>query len=63
MIATKSKTPPAKFIRQIRVSRGLNQTEFAQRMGVSQKTISDWERGLGLRSVQIAMKLLRILAK
>jgi transcriptional regulator with XRE-family HTH domain len=32
-------------IKQLRLSLGLNQAEFAKRMGVTQATVSRWERG------------------
>ncbi|WP_445599626.1 LexA family protein [Azospirillum sp. A39] len=38
--------PLAERIRRLRKSRGLNQHEFAELLGVSQPTVSRWERGM-----------------
>lgn len=50
---------------QIRTARSrmqLSQGEFANVIGgVSQQQISDWERGKGLRSMAVAIRLLRFL--
>lgn len=35
----------ARKIRQLRISLGLNQSEFAERLGVTQATVSRWEKG------------------
>ena len=35
----------AKRIKGIRVSMGLNQTEFAERLGATQSTVTRWESG------------------
>lgn len=48
-------------IREMRVQQNLNQGQFAQQIGVSQQTVSDWERGKRLRQVHVAMRLLRLL--
>ena len=36
------------LILQLRQEKGLTQQQLAQQLGVSNKTISKWERGLGL---------------
>ncbi len=38
-------TPPLPDVRQIRTRLGLTQAEFAQRFGLSQRTVEQWEQG------------------
>lgn len=45
------------FIARIRAERGLTQRELAERLYVSDKTVSKWERGLSLPSVPLLMPL------
>ena len=45
------------FIARIRTERGLTQRELAERLYVSDKTVSKWERGLSLPSVPLLMPL------
>lgn len=46
----------------LRKSLGLTQTQLAQRLGIRQKTVSDWERGLSspnlpLSKVRLMMQI------
>jgi len=50
-------------IRRRRIRLNLTQGQFAREIGVSQQTISDWERRKRLRQVQLAMRLHRFLGK
>lgn len=45
------------FIARVRTSRGLTQRELAERLYVSDKTVSKWERGLSLPSVPLLIPL------
>lgn len=36
----------AKFICELRKARGLTQKELAQRLGITDKAVSKWERGV-----------------
>lgn len=45
------------FISRIRARRGLTQRELAERLYVSDKTVSKWERGLSLPSVPLLIPL------
>lgn len=49
-------------IRQTRVRLSLSQGQFAERLGISQQTVSDWEKGKRLRQVQVALRLSRLFA-
>ena len=44
-------------IRQIRESRHMTQTELAQKVGVSSKTVSKWETGKGLPDISLLQPL------
>ena len=46
-------------IRQIRLSRGMSQKELAQKMGLSQTTVSQFERGTHLPSFKTVTRLAR----
>lgn len=69
-MARRNKKPAAKTtrtlaaeIRQLRARLGLSQGQFAQAIGgVSQQTVSDWEKGKRLRQLEIALRLLRWLS-
>jgi repressor LexA len=52
----------AEEIRQVRTRLGLTQGQFAERLGVSQQTVSDWEKGKRLRQIQVALRLARLFA-
>ena len=45
------------FIASVRAERGLTQRQLAERLYVSDKTVSKWERGLSLPSVPLLMPL------
>lgn len=47
-------------IREVRTRQGLTQGQLAERIGVSQQTVSDWEKGKRLRQVQVALRLARV---
>lgn len=47
-------------LRQLRLSRGLDQTEAAERAGVTARTLSDLENGVGGR-IDTLLKLLKAL--
>ncbi len=49
-------------IRQVRTRLSLSQGQFAERLGISQQTVSDWEKGKRLRQVHIALRLARLFA-
>ena len=58
------KQTTADLAREIRVARsrlGMSQGGFAREIGVSQQTVSDWERGKRLRQLGVALRLLRFL--
>lgn len=38
----------------LRKKMGLTQTQLAQRLGIRQKTVSDWERGLSLPTLPLS---------
>lgn len=46
-----------KFIAQLRKGKGLTQVQLADMIGVSDKTISKWERGNGLPDVSLMLPL------
>jgi DNA-binding XRE family transcriptional regulator len=49
-------------IRQVRTRLSLTQGQLAERLGISQQTVSDWEKGQRLRQVHVALRLARFLA-
>lgn len=49
-------------IREVRTRLSLTQGELAERLGISQQTVSDWEKGQRLRQVHVALRLARVLA-
>ena len=46
-----------KFIAELRIEQSMTQKDLAQRLGVSDKTISKWETGRGLPEISIMMAL------
>ena len=46
-----------KFIAELRKERGLTQKQLAEKLGISDKTISKWERGNGMPEVSLMMPL------
>lgn len=48
-------------LRQLREARGLSQNSLAERVGVSQATISSWERGVGAPDVVELVRLAKAL--
>ncbi|MCI7571269.1 MAG: helix-turn-helix domain-containing protein [Clostridiales bacterium] len=49
------------IIRRLRLEAGLTQSELASRLFISDKTVSKWERGLGLPDVALLSKLSTVL--
>lgn len=49
------------LIRQFRLQNGLTQKQLADRMNLSDKTVSKWERGLGCPDVSLLRELSEIL--
>ena len=49
------------LIRSLRLERGMTQRGLAERMNISDKTVSKWERGLGCPDVSLLPELSRIL--
>lgn len=54
-------TSTALAIIKLRRRLRMNQTQFARAVGVSQKTVSDWETSKGTRTVMLAIRLARLL--
>lgn len=50
-----------KFIRRLRTERGWTQSAFAERLGVSEKTVSKWETGRGLPEVSLMLPVCELL--
>lgn len=50
-----------KFISVLRKEKGLTQIQLADRLGISDKTVSKWERGAGLPEVSLMMPLCKVL--
>lgn len=50
-----------KFVAFLRKEKGLTQLALADRLGISDKTISKWERGAGLPDVSLMLPLCEIL--
>lgn len=48
-------------LRAVRTAAGLSQTELAKRIGVTQSSIADWERGKCSPRAGSAVKLARVL--
>ena len=46
-----------KFIAELRIEKALTQKELAEKMGISDKTISKWECGRGLPEISLMMSL------
>ena len=44
-------------IKKLRISRGLNQVEFAKMIGVSKQCVSNWENDNVIPSVEMLVKL------
>lgn len=49
------------IIRQARLTCGMTQKQLAERMGISDKAVSKWERGTGLPDVSLLLSLAEIL--
>lgn len=52
----------AESVRALRVRRGENQQQFAERLGTRQQTVSEWERGSS-HPRRMAQRLLTLLAE
>ncbi len=50
-----------KFIAECRKEKGLTQRELAERLSISDKTVSKWERGSGLPDVGLMLPLCELL--
>lgn len=50
-----------KLIQRMRKDQGMTQKQLADRMNLSDKTISKWERGCGLPEVSLLLELSDIL--
>jgi transcriptional regulator with XRE-family HTH domain/DNA-directed RNA polymerase subunit RPC12/RpoP len=50
-----------RFIRELRLERGLKQRELADQLGIADKTVSKWECGNGLPEVSLMLPLCTIL--
>lgn len=48
-------------IKKERLKRGMNQTELAERIGVTRQTVSSWERGISFPDIPMLMKLSEVL--
>ncbi|MBQ8858333.1 MAG: helix-turn-helix transcriptional regulator [Clostridia bacterium] len=44
-------------IKKLRIARGLNQVEFAKKMGVSKQCVSNWENDNVVPSVEMLVKI------
>lgn len=51
------KTTLHENIRELRIQRGLNQVEFAQKMNVTKQCVSNWENDNVLPSVEMLKKI------
>lgn len=49
------------LIRQLRIEKGLTQRQLADKMNISDKAVSKWERGLGLPDTSLLNELSQIL--
>lgn len=54
-------TETGALIRRLRTEKGFTQKEIADRMNISDKTVSKWERGLGCPDVSLLNELSEIL--
>lgn len=52
-----------KKIKLSRIELDLNQTELAEKMGAKQKSISRYENGISLPSIETLVKIAKILKK
>ena len=48
------------FIKQLRESRGLTQTELARRLGITRSSVNSWEMGISSPSTKYIIELARI---
>lgn len=55
------KIKTGKFIASLRKEKGLTQVSLANRLSISDKTVSKWERGAGLPDVSLMLPLCEIL--
>lgn len=51
-----------KFVQSVRKERGLTQRELAEKLDISDKTVSKWERGAGLPEVGLMLPLCGLLS-
>ena len=50
-------TKTGNLIRELRLKQNMTQLQLAQQMGISDKTVSKWERGLGCPDVSLLIEL------
>lgn len=46
-------------IREVRIARGLSQVQLAKKLGVTKQTVSNWENGNILPSIDMLVKISR----
>lgn len=51
-----------RLIRKLRIKNGLTQLALAEKIGVSDKTVSKWERGLGAPDISLLSGISRVLS-
>ena len=51
-----------RLIKELRIKNSLTQLELADRIGVSDKTVSKWERGLGAPDISLLSAISRVLS-
>lgn len=54
-------TKTGNLIRELRLKQNMTQLQLAQQMGISDKTVSKWERGLGCPDVSLLIELAAVL--
>ena len=47
----------SKNIKRIRTAKGMNQTELAEKVGVTRQTISSWEKGSSFPNINMLEKM------
>ena len=52
-----------KTIKLARIEMDLNQTQLAEQIGVSQKSISRWENGIAMPTINTLLEIVKVLDK